>query len=99
MSPHTKADLQFRILLAIYRRFARESWAAWVRFHAREEAQRLGCTEADAEEALRRLHENGYLALAFGFERGTLTKRGVSFAERLARHAAEDHEAAVAAAR
>lgn len=84
MSVDEKADLQCRILAALRRQDGGGSWASWVRFVAKNEAQSLGGTAADAEEALQRLHAQGLLALAFGYERGSLTRRGLTIAERLA---------------
>ena len=57
----------------------------WLRFLAVREARRLGMTAGDAESSLRRLHDRGCLALAFGLERGTLTDAGVLVARRIGR--------------
>lgn len=93
VEPTRKTDLQFNILLALYRRVEGQSWTSWLRFLAKSEAQRLGGTEGDADEALKRLHELGYLALAFGYERGSLTGRGLWLAEQMARRARERRHA------
>lgn len=57
----------------------------WLRFLAVREARRLGKSAVDAETSLRRLHDGGCLALAFGLERGRLTDAGVLVARRIGR--------------
>ena len=57
----------------------------WLRSLAVREARRLGMTAAEAENSLRRLHDRGCLALAFGLERGAITDVGVLVARRIGR--------------
>jgi hypothetical protein len=64
---------------------AADGSSEWLRFLAVREARRLGMTAVDAESSLRRLHDRGCLALAFGLERGTLTDVGVLVARRIGR--------------
>jgi hypothetical protein len=60
----------------------------WLRFLAARAAARLGHRPEEAEQSLRRLHDRGCLALAFGFERGDLSDLGVLVARRVGRRPA-----------
>ena len=74
MSSLGQVQLRRRILTTLHKHARNGTWATWLRFLAREEARRLGGSALDAEEALKSLHDQGYLALAFGYERGGLAK-------------------------
>ena len=62
-----------------------EGSPGWLRFLAARTAARLGRRPDEAEQSLRRLHDRGCLALAFGFERGGLSDLGVLIARRVGR--------------
>jgi hypothetical protein len=83
MATRAYDDLDKAILTALWDAGPRTG--EWLRFLALREARRLGKGAADAEASLRRLHERGDVALAFGLERGTLTDLGVLMARRVGR--------------
>jgi len=74
MDPLRQAQLCRRILVVLQKQARNGTWATWLRFLAREEARRIGGSALDAEQALKSLHDQGYLDLAFGYERGGLAK-------------------------
>jgi hypothetical protein len=74
MDPLRQAQLCRSILVTLQKQARNGTWATWLRFLAREEARRIGGSALDAEQALKSLYDQGYLALAFGYERGGLAK-------------------------